>query len=330
MSSPNEAKEKYEKYKDIDPFPDISTALLNSGDIEDYVNTTGMIDPFDKGKLKSASYEASIKGLCKYWDKEGNVKNTWLLQEHDRFELEPNSIAFIEVEPTFRLPTYMALRFNLKIKNVYRGLLLGTGPLIDPGFEGKIFIPLHNLTSNTYSFKYGEGLIWIEFTKTSKIRTAKEYNGEKIPRKGEYRKFRDDKKYASLRYYLDKANEGGKIRSSIPYAIEEAKKLAVESDKKAKEAEKTVKAIGIGGVIALIIAVVALVLPAWQLQDTYVDNLNTLRKQINELDYAKNILLNKVEEQKKSISQLQDIVTDLKTAVKANDGSHIKIHRSNP
>ncbi len=28
---------------------------------------------------------------------------------------------------------------------VYKGLLLGTGPIVDPGFVGKLYIPLHKL-----------------------------------------------------------------------------------------------------------------------------------------------------------------------------------------
>jgi hypothetical protein len=61
----------------------------------------------------------------------------------------------------------MVLRFNLQVQNVYKGLLLGTGPIVDPGFVGKLFIPLHNLTSNEYKIKSNAALIDIEFTKLS-------------------------------------------------------------------------------------------------------------------------------------------------------------------
>lgn len=30
----------------------------------------------------------------------------------------------------------MVLRFNLSVSNAYKGVLLGTGPIVDPGFEG--------------------------------------------------------------------------------------------------------------------------------------------------------------------------------------------------
>ena len=44
---------------------------------------------------------------------------------------------------------------------------MGTGPLVDPGFEGKLLIPLHSLTADDYEIEAGEGLIWVEFTKLS-------------------------------------------------------------------------------------------------------------------------------------------------------------------
>jgi hypothetical protein len=47
--------------------------------------------------------------------------------------------------------------------------LLGTGPLVDPGFHGKLLVPLHNLTSDEYTIRGDEGLIWMEFTKTSHL-----------------------------------------------------------------------------------------------------------------------------------------------------------------
>jgi hypothetical protein len=81
--------------------------------------------------------------------------------------LPANPITFVQVEPEFRLPNYIALRFNLRITHVHRGLLLGTGPLVDPGFRGKLLIPMHNLTASDYELATKEALIWIEFTKTT-------------------------------------------------------------------------------------------------------------------------------------------------------------------
>ena len=183
----------------------------------------------------------------------------------------------MEVEPTFRLPDYIALRFNLKITHVYRGLLLGTGPLIDPGYVGKIYIPLHNLTSNSYTFKYGEGLIWIEFTKISDSDRWKGELNENVEKNGEYKPFPLEKINQSLNYFLDKAADGKPIKSSIPSAIGEAKYSA-------SQAEKTVKRltyVGALSAVAIAISIIALVYNTWLLQRNYVDEMSEMKIQIN-------------------------------------------------
>ena len=63
------------------------------------------------------------------------------------------------------MPAYIAGRFNLLIREVYRGLLVGTSPLVDPGFEEYLSVPIHNFTDNIYLFKAGESAVYFEFTK---------------------------------------------------------------------------------------------------------------------------------------------------------------------
>lgn len=238
-----EAIAKFDKYKRKDPFSNIKPALLNSSDIYDYVRVTGMIYPFYKDKLKSASYEVNLLGKVIYWDEKGERKS-YDLKEGVEFPLIKNSIAFVEPEPIFRLPNYIALRFNLKIMNVHRGILLGTGPLIDPGFEGKLLIPLHNLTNNNYKFIGGEGFIWVEFTKISANKNWIEDTGSR-EHSIEYKEFPEDKKNLKPENYLEKAMEGqscSSIRSSLPGIILNAKKGAEDASNSAKKASESAEA----------------------------------------------------------------------------------------
>lgn len=226
-----------------DPFPSIPPSLLNSTDIQKYVHATGMLTPFNPKNLKGASYEACVGKEVQYWDAETEELVKLNLKEGDYFHLEPNSIAYVQINTDFNLPHYMALRFNLKIKNVYRGLLLGTGPLIDPGYRGRINIPLHNLTANRYSFEYGEGLIWIEFTKlsphkswlTETDRCSEEYDLKKID---------PEKTDKNMSYFLGRAHQGP-IISSIPKSIAEnlakSQELALQAQTKATDAETSAK-----------------------------------------------------------------------------------------
>lgn len=236
-----EAKNRYKMWKATDPYPKIETALLNSADIKAYVKTTGMIYPFDENELQGASYKVKIGGEVIFWrysdssKKKGLEKVKLNLEKNlDGFDLAPNSIAFVALEPCFRIPEYIALRFNLKIKHIYKGLLLGTGPLVDPGFSGKLFIPLHNLTSNTYHFKYGDTLITMEFTKLSRNQRwnnliegtehSEVYKEEKIPEQ------RDVEQYLSEALSNDRLDS---VVSSIPDALHEGKVQVKEAQKEA-------------------------------------------------------------------------------------------------
>jgi deoxycytidine triphosphate deaminase len=162
------ANDKYRVFANSDPFPDISNSLLNSKDIIQYVLTTGLVDPFTPECLLGATYTCEFSGDCIWWDSENKKHVKVLKEEEEPLSIKPNSIVFLGVKQMFYIPQYMALRFNLRVKNVYKGLLLGTGPIIDPGYVGNIFIPLHNLTSNEYHIKLKALLIDVEFTKLSK------------------------------------------------------------------------------------------------------------------------------------------------------------------
>ena len=125
-----EAAARFRTWRERDPYPDIPAVLLNNADIVDYVSRTGMIHPFYPQRLKPASYEIALLGRYLYVDGSGR-QFSGEIRKGEKFLLKKNSIAFLSVEPYFRLPDYIALRHNLKITNVYKGLLVGTGPLVD-------------------------------------------------------------------------------------------------------------------------------------------------------------------------------------------------------
>ena len=311
------AKAKYEQFNYKDPYPEIEPALLNSADIQNYCNATGMLSPFNHKKVKSASYSACINGICWYWEEDGTKKEADLTKE-GKFTLKPNSIAYVQIEPLIRLPHYIAIRFNLKITHVYRGLLLGTGPLVDPGFEGHIFIPLHNMTANSYTFNAGEDLIWIEFTKISKLPgqltpTQEEINELNSKRIEKAVPFPENKKNRGLDYYIQKAlasNQSESILSSIPVAVQQSKNIASEAMTISKQS-KWVSLGTLASVVAAILAVASLFYSSWQLQREYItgvkkDLIEVIDKQKNEIDG----LENKINEYQK-INASQDAMLKL-------------------
>lgn len=262
------AQARAKRWASEDPFPAIPSALLNAADIQDYVAATGMIVPFNanpaKEKLKAASYEVDLLGKYVYYDGEGNERSD-VIKRGDPFVLEANSIAFVTLEPEFILPDYIALRFNLRITHVYRGLLLGTGPLIDPGFQGRLSIPLHNLTTNDYRLTGGEGLIWVEFTKLSpegdSTADPSRPPAGAPPRLGRrhVNKGFEEKKGSGVSDYLRKAEPYRPIRSGIPAATKDAQLAAQQARDTTKGFRTLVTLAGAAFLVGLISLVIGLV-----------------------------------------------------------------------
>ena len=263
----DDARERHEKYKSKDPFPEIFPALLNSADVADYVSKTGMIFPFDPEKLKAASYEMVIGGEVIHCDDDGKTIHIPELSDEREITFYRNSITFVTVNAAFRLPDYIALRFNLQIEHVHRGLLLGTGPLINPGFRGKLMIPIHNLTNNDYEIKFGEPLIGVEFTKISP-NTAfnggmrhSHRNGNFIPNKG----MKDDKNFPD---FIKKALPVGvgSVKSSISATLADTRSTLDKVEERLlanKKFVSKVQHISFFSAIGIGIALVALVLSAF-------------------------------------------------------------------
>jgi deoxycytidine triphosphate deaminase len=228
-----EANNLYTQYRNQDPCLKIPPALLNSADIIKYVEETAMINPFFAGEdfLKPASYSLRISGKYKFWDSKeedgGEIEGS-LDKRGDFFILKRNTIAFITIESKLRLPHYIAARFNLQIRLVHRGILLGTGPLVDPGFEGQLVIPLHNLTNNDYRIEYLDPLIWMEFTKISNSIDFTSKMGEKS--NSPFFAFKRASMNADLYDYLVKASPHKSIESSVSKLVEKGDKLQMKAE----------------------------------------------------------------------------------------------------
>ena len=215
------------RYYEFDPFAGkIQPALLNSADIKKYVEKECLIEraDFDMKRLKTASYEMRFLGELYYWSttKCGTLKSRCSKVCYgNAIKLPRNSITYLWMKEKLLLPEYIAARFNLHIRHVHKGILLGTGPLVDPGFFGNLLIPLHNLTNNDYELVGGEGLIWVEFTKLSEHEFWKSPGGE---RPSDLKPFPPGKYVKNARGYLKKSEivaKGG-VQSAFKRALEQA------------------------------------------------------------------------------------------------------------
>jgi hypothetical protein len=275
-----EAEARFARYKSEDPLPDIAPALLNTADLLAYVGLTGMIwpftaDPANPGQtLKPASCAIAPGGLYMYWSEPAAQTDepcivTGELTDREPLMLERNSIVYLTLAPEFRLPDYIAARFNLKIRDIYRGLLVGTGPLVDPGFTGHLSIPIHNLTSNRYQIVGGEPLVWMEFTKLSpNERWDSRYTRPLGAPVTEYVPFPVEKiGRRDIHDYVRHANGGNPIRSSIPVLVGQTQQSALRAEQHARASADATASLrrrftqfGFVGLIAAVAAIAALVI----------------------------------------------------------------------
>lgn len=273
-SSPEQLKARAKRYKQTDPFPNAPPALLSTAEILDYDRVTGMtgtIGRIDGDHLKAASLEIFIGGRYVFWKDDKKIEKE--INKEDTFlRLPANSIVFVQTSNVFYLPEYIAMRFNLRITHVHRGLLLGTGPLVDPGFRGRLLIPLHNLTSSDYLLDTKKALIWAEFTKTSAHFERLSPNSTPLVTilKGE-RKVTPIEAYkneVSPDEYLYKAGGGYPIASSIPTAIRSARRDARRAKETTEKVQAWVRGFGLLAVFGAVVGIAGIVNTTWNLVQT--------------------------------------------------------------
>lgn len=313
-SSFGEAQSAYQVWKSLDPYPDIPPALLNSADIKDYVRVTGMIYPFHEEDIKGATYSVRLKGLCIHFveDQKGNVEpdtfrvgadeldlphaeeNEKRYETYEKLVLKPNSITYVTLEPVFQVPEYLVFRFNLKIPHVYKGLLLGTGPIIDPGFQGRLSLPLHNLTSNEYVLDLNDEVISLEVTKMSPI---EKWQACRVRDRWASHTPTEIPEHRQVDEYIRNALRGNSqkhVVSSITTATGEARRIAEEARDDVNRFKDKLRSIAPWGAVAVVVAVATLIVnllvPTYQLvesvretQTGYEERLDGLQDQIEDL-----------------------------------------------
>lgn len=167
--------------------------VLSTPQIEYYAKRYGIVENFDEKCLKAAVYEMRLGDQAVRWNDKMELKFNMLEKAPDSGEnllarfcaqtpgpryawplnistagliLPPNSLTFVTIFEKFNLTRDIIARFNLKSVFVHKGLLLGGGPIIDPGYHSGIVVPLHNFSNIPVELTWREPLLKVEFTRT--------------------------------------------------------------------------------------------------------------------------------------------------------------------
>lgn len=154
-------------YSWVDPDENITGVLLSDA-IAFYIEKSNLVENHEPTCIKAASYALRLGSLYYQDGKFGKLK------DGETLVLKSNSLTFVSMLERVNIPLYMIARFNLKIDLIYQGILLGTGPQVDPGFRGNLSCPLHNISNNHVELSYGERFATIDFIKTSSFPSERE------------------------------------------------------------------------------------------------------------------------------------------------------------
>ena len=131
-----------------------------------------ILDPFDPTRVEPASYDLRV----------GNFAFTSSLKEKLNFSqkgvliIEPGEFAVVESRERVQLNRSFAGQLGLRSEYARQGLLLLSGPQIDPGFRGVLVVRLVNLAPKPIALAYEAPFATAQFFRLSRP-AAEPYGG---------------------------------------------------------------------------------------------------------------------------------------------------------
>lgn len=133
-----------------------------------------LIDPYKAQNTSGSSYDLEVGDeyyLCRK-DKVQIIP----LEKGEKFSIPSHEVCFVISEERVKIPLNIAVTASLKSEFVQKGLVLSSQPPIDPGFEGRIYALLHNLTNRSIQLK--RGLPFLSLVFDTLDQDAPPYDGE--------------------------------------------------------------------------------------------------------------------------------------------------------
>jgi dCTP deaminase len=137
-------------------------------------NNEFIIKDFDGKQLQGASYDARLGDqVFKTRPERGIIKPS----EKGVIIIEPGEFVILTTHEGFELPNNIACKIGLRSHYARKGLILLSGPQIDPGFKGILTVGIYNVGPMDVAVPYLEPICTIEFYKLS-VPATRPYSGE--------------------------------------------------------------------------------------------------------------------------------------------------------
>jgi deoxycytidine triphosphate deaminase len=155
--------------------PKLNSSILSDKEINDYVSRGHLIykDTFNSSSLEASSYDLRVggKGIIG-----GEGVEIDLLQEKT-LEIPPGAYAGIVSFEKMNFPRNICARLGSKRALSYDGIILLSGSIVDPGYEGHLLFGLYNASQKKVHIRYGRKICNIVFERLA-IEPEKEVQPE--------------------------------------------------------------------------------------------------------------------------------------------------------
>jgi dCTP deaminase len=137
-------------------------AVLTDVEIRRLVEEAELISEFVEGSLSGASYDLRLGHECFT-----RGEHRMLSVDSPSHRLGPGQFILLTSLECLRLPDDVVGRAGLISRWAQRGLISLFSPQIDPGFQGRIVVPLFNAGDGPVTLKLGETMFTVEFARTT-------------------------------------------------------------------------------------------------------------------------------------------------------------------
>ena len=160
MSDGQQPKKKEESKGALLTGTDIGEII--SHDLQDQDENKLIISSYDPEKITPVGYDLRVGRTYTT----SNIKSREPLEKGDSFFLKPNSTALISTLEEIRMPKDKSISglIQSKVSQVSKGLS-HISTTVDPDYEGHLLIAVHNHSTKTIEFKYGDAFCTIVFIK---------------------------------------------------------------------------------------------------------------------------------------------------------------------
>lgn len=118
-----------------------------------------ILEPFDDARIEPASYDARVGT----WAFASSLREKLDISKRGMLVVEAGEFAVLECRERIDLDNRTAAQLGLRSEYARRGLLMLSGPQIDPGFSGIIVVRVINLSPRPIALSYEAPFLTLQF-----------------------------------------------------------------------------------------------------------------------------------------------------------------------